>query len=153
TAVAALRDFGLLERAAYLGVDLSPGMIAIASQTYGAANISFEAGDAEALPVGDEFADLVLSIAMLHWLNQPALGLTTKKAFSEIFRVLKPGGLFAATLCGTGMALRFREIYHGVMKLHADATWFNPELHFEDPLGCFQLHEVIAYASDAGLAI
>ncbi|MDR0783172.1 MAG: class I SAM-dependent methyltransferase [Propionibacteriaceae bacterium] len=54
----------------------------------GAKNITFKTGSAEALPVDSDAYDLVTaSLTLHHWTNQP-------QAITEVFRVLKPGGLF-----------------------------------------------------------
>jgi SAM-dependent methyltransferase len=51
-----------------------------------ASNVELRKGDAESLPVEDQYADVVISNGVLN--------LTTDKeqAFREVFRVLKPGG-------------------------------------------------------------
>src|SRR5215475_10960992 len=84
---------GLLPGAEYLGIDLSPRMIAVAKQIHRRNGVQFRVGDAEALDVPDGSAELAVANAMLHWLNQPKLGNTPERALSEMYRILKPGGL------------------------------------------------------------
>src|SRR5271166_4586948 len=96
-AVPVLRERGLLADASYLGVDLSPQMIAKAKGSHESDSVRFAVGDAEALDTADGSIDLVLSNSALHWLNQPKFGLTPKKAFAEMHRVLKPGGVIAVS--------------------------------------------------------
>lgn len=72
-----------------IGVDLTLAMLESAVQSAtdcGLANVEFRAGDAQALPVDDDSVDVVISNGVLN--------LTTDKraAYSEIARVLKPGG-------------------------------------------------------------
>jgi len=85
--------FGLnLLRAGVIGelacADISPGMLAALADN--AARLGVDVGtavaDAEALPFDDQSFDLVFGHAVLHHL--PHL----KRAFSEIHRVLRPGG-------------------------------------------------------------
>jgi arsenite methyltransferase len=76
-----------------IGIDLAPKMLERVNATAldnMSAVISTLAGDLEKLPVGDNKADLIIANA--------SINLTTNKqlAFSEIFRVLKPGGQFFA---------------------------------------------------------
>lgn len=58
--------------------------------------------DAEALPLHNECVDLILSASMYQWVND----LTC--AFSEVQRVLKPGGLFIFALFGAGTLSELR---------------------------------------------
>jgi ubiquinone/menaquinone biosynthesis C-methylase UbiE len=77
---------GVIERATC--TDISPGMLetlAGNAERLGL-NVQTRACDAEALPFEDESFDLVLGHAVLHHL--PDL----PQAFSEFFRVLRPGG-------------------------------------------------------------
>ena len=76
-----------------IGIDLAPKMLErVNANTLDkmASIISTVAGDLERLPIGDNKADLILANA--------SINLTTNKqlAFSEIFRILKPGGQFFA---------------------------------------------------------
>lgn len=82
-----------------VGVDLSPGMVAVAAAK--ARHLGLPAyilqGDAEQLPFPDGSFDLILCNSVFHWFrNRPA-------AMCEMARVLKPGGylaLIAATAPG-----------------------------------------------------
>ncbi len=81
-----------------IGVDMTPAMIELASQAARAAkldNVEIREGDAEALPAENGECDVVISNGVIN--------LTTdkQKAFSEIFRSLKPGGqLLLADIIG-----------------------------------------------------
>jgi len=72
-----------------LGVDMTPAMVAkarSAASTAGVANVEFRDGSAEALPVEDSWADVVISNGVLNLLPDKNAGLV------EMARVLKPGG-------------------------------------------------------------
>jgi len=72
-----------------LGVDMTPAMVAkarSAASTAGVANVEFRDGTAEALPVEDSWADVVISNGVLNLLPDKNAGLV------EMARVLKPGG-------------------------------------------------------------
>ncbi len=72
-----------------IGVDMTPAMIEKAKANnakLGYANVEFRLGEIEALPVDSKSIDVVLSNCVLNLVPDKA------KAFSEIFRVLKPGG-------------------------------------------------------------
>ena len=87
-ALAAKRRVG--PAGAVRGVDASPEMVARATAKAAKAglDVAFEVARAEALPVGDASADVVLGTLMLHHLP-PAV----REAFArEVRRVLRPGG-------------------------------------------------------------
>lgn len=70
------------------GIDISPGMVAVAAAKAGALGIpaSFIVGDAEHLPYDDGQFDLVICNSVLHWFNDRGA------ALREMCRVLRPGG-------------------------------------------------------------
>lgn len=70
------------------GIDLSPGMVAVAQAKAAALGIpaAITVGDAEALPYPDATFDLVICNSVLHWVRDRA------KAVKEMGRVLRPGG-------------------------------------------------------------
>ena len=72
-----------------IGVDMTPEMLAKSRQTAGAlglAHVGFRDGFAESLPVGDGWADVVISNGVIN------LCADKQAVFAEIFRVLRPGG-------------------------------------------------------------
>jgi arsenite methyltransferase len=72
-----------------IGVDMTPAMLqkaTRAAETAGFDNVQFRDGTAEALPVEDRWADVVISNGVLNLLPDKNAGLT------EMARVLKPGG-------------------------------------------------------------
>lgn len=79
-----VNDFGILAS----GLDLSKGLIELARRTY--PGIEFVAGDVENLPFDSESLDGVLLSGIIHHLPDPS------KCAREVFRVLKPKGVFVA---------------------------------------------------------
>lgn len=74
-----------------IGVDFTEAMIEKAranAERMGYTNVEFRHGDIEKLPVGPARVDVVTSNCVLNLVPDK------EKAFSEIFRVLKPGGRF-----------------------------------------------------------
>jgi arsenite methyltransferase len=72
-----------------VGLDVTPAMIERARSNQARlvlANLTFQAGDAEALPFPDQEFDAVISNGVFN------LTLDKEKALSEAHRVLKPGG-------------------------------------------------------------
>ncbi len=77
-----------------IGIDMTPEMIAKANANaakLGAGNVEFRLGEIEALPVDDASADVVISNCVLNLVPDK------KRAFSEIRRILKPGGRFTVS--------------------------------------------------------
>jgi len=75
------------------GIDMTDEMLALAnravaavSQKLGYANVLFKKGFLEAIPLEDETADAVISNCVVN------LSEDKQRTFSEIFRILKPGG-------------------------------------------------------------
>jgi arsenite methyltransferase len=72
-----------------VGVDMTPEMLAKSRETarlLGLDHVEFREGIAEALPVDDLWADVVISNGVLN------LVADKPQVFAEIFRVLRPGG-------------------------------------------------------------
>jgi len=72
-----------------IGVDMTAEMLAKSRQTaeaLGLAHVEFRDGFAESLPVGDGWADVVISNGVIN------LCADKQAVFAEIFRVLRPGG-------------------------------------------------------------
>jgi ubiquinone/menaquinone biosynthesis C-methylase UbiE len=74
------------------GIDLSQGMIALASKLFPhrGCGPKFSVGDVEQLPFADASLDGVMMSGLLHHLPDPSL------CIRELMRVLKPGGIFMA---------------------------------------------------------
>jgi arsenite methyltransferase len=72
-----------------IGIDMTPSMIEKAKQNaekLGFSNVKFRLGDIENMPITSNKADVIISNCVLNLVPDKA------KAFSEIYRVLKPGG-------------------------------------------------------------
>ena len=72
-----------------IGVDMTPEMLAraqVSAEEAGADNVEFLEGFAEALPVPDGWADVVISNGVINLVPDKVA------AYREIARVLKPGG-------------------------------------------------------------
>ena len=71
------------------GIDMTPEMLAkarLSAETMGAANVEFVQGEAEALPFPDASFDVIVSNGVIDLIPDKAA------VFSELFRVLRPGG-------------------------------------------------------------
>src|ERR1044071_5691347 len=84
----------VLERGgSFEGRDLSPEMISESIEKFGdLPNVNFKQGDIETIDLPDASCDQVLAMAVIEYLASP------DKAFAEISRVLKPGGVAVITI-------------------------------------------------------
>lgn len=72
-----------------LGIDYSKSAVKLCRRTHrDVANLAFEVGDAEALPIEAASCDVVLNVESSHCYGD------TAKFFREVVRVLRPGGHF-----------------------------------------------------------
>jgi arsenite methyltransferase len=80
------------ERGRVIGIDMTEKMIELSKDNaakLGYKNVEFRLGDIESMPLFTEKADVVVSNCVLNLVPNKY------KVFSEIFRVLKPGGHFS----------------------------------------------------------
>jgi SAM-dependent methyltransferase len=75
--------------ASYLGIDISERNLGLARQRFShVPSLTFQQGNAEALPLPDESCDALLNVEASHLYDNPA------RFFAETFRVLRKGGMF-----------------------------------------------------------
>jgi SAM-dependent methyltransferase len=82
------------EKGKVIGVDMTPAMIEKArdnAEKLGFNNVEFRQGEIEHLPIGPARVDVIISNCVLNLVPDKA------KAFSEMYRVLKPGGHFSVS--------------------------------------------------------
>ena len=95
--------------------------------------LGFTVVDAVSIPLGDNSLDAVIANHCVYHFSD------RQKAFSEIKRVLKPGGVFYSTTVGEG---HLREIDHlvGKSSVHIDDTFEREEIPFRLEDGADQLN-------------
>ena len=77
-----------------IGIDFTPEMLAKANKNnekLGYKNVEFKQGEIENIPLEDSTADVVISNCVLNLVPDKV------KAFSEIYRITKPGGHFCVS--------------------------------------------------------
>ena len=105
--------FGLMERfskAKITALDMAPRMLEVLKSKLGfwqrlRKKPNFLCADIESIPLKDNSFDLVVSGLTLQWCNQP------DKVFSEVMRILKPGGLFMFTTFGPDTLKELRQCW------------------------------------------
>jgi arsenite methyltransferase len=83
-----------------IGVEMTPEMLARAkevAQRFDFENVEFRAGVAEELPIEDRWADVVIANGVLNLVPDK------RRAFSEIWRALRPGGVLQFADIATGV--------------------------------------------------
>jgi malonyl-CoA O-methyltransferase len=112
---------GLYGNVPLFGVDLAPEMSRLASRKmHGEKDAHLLSADAERLPFAEGVFDLVLSTSTFQWLER------FEKAFSEVFRILAPGGDFCFALFGERTLYELKNSYRRALesagKLREDNT-------------------------------
>jgi arsenite methyltransferase len=82
------------EKGKVIGIDFTEDMLKkarINNEKLGFKNVEFKFGDIESLPVSNDTGDVIISNCVLNLVPDK------KKAFAEIYRVLKPGGHFSVS--------------------------------------------------------
>ncbi|MGE5354018.1 MAG: arsenite methyltransferase [Acidobacteriota bacterium] len=82
------------EKGKVIGIDMTPEMIAKANRNkekLGIKNVEFYLGEIEAMPLEGNTADVVVSNCVLNLVPDK------KKAFSEMYRIMKAGGHFCVS--------------------------------------------------------
>lgn len=113
-------------RGSYLGVDISPALVhksaRSARQWAIGGKATFKSGDAYALPLPDNFADVVMCQTLMIHLGDP------KRALAEMVRVAKPGGLVfcqESDMISAAMA----QVYDTLPPKALDETLFRHRFH------------------------
>jgi ubiquinone/menaquinone biosynthesis C-methylase UbiE len=125
-----------LKPAKTTGIDLSLSSVEYCQKRHQISGLTFRQGDAEGLPLDDESVDVVLNVESSHAYQ------SREKFFSEVHRVLRPGGYFLITdfmeehdreavesmLTGAGLSLlEKQEITPDVLKALAENEEFKQQ--------------------------
>ncbi|MFH1617917.1 MAG: methyltransferase domain-containing protein, partial [Candidatus Margulisiibacteriota bacterium] len=86
------------------GVDIAAGMVEVANNNKSHMNLIFQVGDGESLSFSDASFDLVVSSSSFQWMN-------VVKAFSEVKRVLLPGGKFVFACFASNTLREIKEVF------------------------------------------
>src|SRR4030066_510989 len=119
-----------------IGLDMTEEMIEKANKNntkLGYKNVEFKFGDIEAMPFENDLADVVVSNCVLNLVPDK------QKAFSEIYRVLKPGAHF----CVSDIVLK-GELPAGVKK--------SAEMYAGCVAGALQQDEYLSIITETGFA-
>ena len=128
TGVLTMPLYASLPKAAVTCLDYSADMMEHAQKraaALGLSNVIFVQGDVGALPFGDESFDLVLSLNGFHAFPDK------DAAFSETFRVLKPGGVFCGCFYIAG---EFPRTDWFVRHMYVPKGFFTPPFETQESL-------------------
>ena len=128
TGVLTIPLYASLPKAAVTCLDYSADMMEHAQKraaALGLSNVIFVQGDVGALPFGDESFDLVLSLNGFHAFPDK------DAAFSETFRVLKPGGVFCGCFYIAG---EFPRTDWFVRHMYVPKGFFTPPFETQESL-------------------
>ena len=128
TGVLTMPVYKTLPNAEITCLDYSADMMAVAqhrAEKMGLPNIQFRQGDVGALPFADGSFDLVLSLNGFHAFPDKVA------AYQEVFRVLKPGGIFCGCFYIQGENKRTDWF---IEKLYTPKGFFTPPYETADSL-------------------
>ncbi len=94
--------------------DISPDMLAVAKEKLKAANIDWQIIDAQELPFDDDSIDLV--VCCFGYMFVP----DKSKAFAEVHRVLRPGGMFLFTTWDRLESVGASNVYRNIAKRYLE---------------------------------
>jgi len=113
------------EPASVVGIDISPEQINFARQHRARTNVTFQTGNAIALPFLEGSFDVAVCGLGLNYIPDPAEGLR------EFCRVLRPGGTVAAYVWDYEQGARFlREFWDAAVAVDSEAAGFDQARRF-----------------------
>jgi SAM-dependent methyltransferase len=91
-----------------------------ASLNTGLPEENFQVGAIERMPFPDEFADVVICNAVLHFARDEA---QFRAILGELWRVLRPGGMLFCRL-GSNIGMEFEEVRENIFVVGDGSEWF-----------------------------
>lgn len=128
TGIFTAAKYARMKRADIIGLDYSRDMLDQARARFrkeGIGNCRLIQGDVGALPFDDETFDIVLTMNGFHAFPDK------EKAYSEVNRVLKPGGRLIGCFCIQGESRRTDWLMHRILSRKG---WFTPPFETFDTL-------------------
>ncbi|MHA1337282.1 MAG: class I SAM-dependent methyltransferase [Promethearchaeota archaeon] len=110
------------------GIEISEAMIKTASERVNNENyddrIVIIQASADSLPFRDDYFDLIVAVASVHYWNNP------KKCFNEIYRALKPNGMFL-TINNNFKHPDFKEYHDSLIEHSPSLKIYSPQEYYQ----------------------
>ncbi|MGB0468301.1 MAG: malonyl-ACP O-methyltransferase BioC [Pontibacterium sp.] len=121
--------------ATLLSLDLAEGMLNFSRETRPVPDTHWICADAESLPLADDSVDLIFSSLAIQWCESPGV------LFSEISRILRPGGCFLFSTLGPETLYELRNAWAQVDNLvHVNRFMHSKNLQQDMPVGLTAEH-------------
>lgn len=99
-------------------IEIDPQLAVAVHRRQAGSNVTVIGGDATSMPFADATFSAAVSCTMLHHVSSPAL---QDRLLAEVFRVLRPGGVFAGSDSTPSLLFRFAHLFDTMVLVNPDS--------------------------------